>query len=56
MVLTAKLAVDLKTYLEVNLNTKIGEVGTAIGRTLKEIKLFQAGWSIRLPSCNTTGF
>ena len=44
MVLTVKLAADLKSYLQTNLNTRIQEVGMAIGVTLKEIKLFQTGW------------
>ena len=44
MVVTAKLAGDLKTYLEGNLNGKVTEVGTAIGKTIKSFKHFQVGW------------
>ncbi len=45
MAVTTKLAGDLKTYLESNLNAKVSAVAAAAGVTLKAFEYFQLGWT-----------
>lgn len=45
MVVTTKLAGELKAYLETNLNAKVSEVAAAAGVELKAFEYFQLGWA-----------